>query len=212
MKKVRGRIFNFFIIALIPVLSIISVGCKQRIKTESEYYEWINNADNGCVVGKDQGKLCFIMKYLHPEFLAFKEGKNCDRSKYDSLKATYDQSRTFVFSLRNSDPKFSYDVLYINANNPVEYSRRLRLIQFDMTTSFYIKSQGSEVYPKLCTAENNYGLSTERRIILVFDKKSCPVENGKITICYDDKIFGYGLTEFEFDINDIDNKLSFDFI
>ncbi len=212
MKAVVRLISNRFVILYIFSLCVLLMGCRSEIKTESAYFEWINNPKNGCVLGKETGSVGLAMKYIHPEYLAYKECVNGVREQYDSLKEVYSQSRTFVFTLRNNDSKGTYDVLYINANSPTEYDRRLRLIQYDMTTSFYIKDKGSEVYPRLCTSENSYGLSIERRIILVFDKNLCPVEKGKIKIYYDDKIFGSGLSEFVFDISNMDSKLRFDFI
>lgn len=209
MKKLEVLISKIFILFFIGILT---VSCKQKIETASEYFSWINNTTNGCVIVKDKGKVTFVMKYLHPDYLAYRECVRKEKIEYDSLRSIYNQSRTFVFSLKNSDLNGMYDVLYVDANNPQEYNRRLQRIQYDMASSFYIKNGELDVYPKLCATENNYGLSAERQIILVFDQKMCQNGDGKIKICYEDKIFGSGFSEFVFDLENLDDKLRFDFI
>jgi hypothetical protein len=199
------------IVSLLLIIGCSSfISCKTYIHSDKEYFEWINNYKNGCALNKKCGVVEFELKYLHPEYLAHRDAEGI-RANYDSLVSIYKGSRSFVFTVKSSTEDKNFDVLYLNASNPTEYNKRLMTLQYELQSCFYISNGMSVIYPKLCISENSYGISSERRVILVFDMNGCGGKDKDVTICYTDKLFGNGILEFKVLKSDMDSKLRFDF-
>src|SRR4051812_31128095 len=113
-----------FLLMWVGVIGLVGA-CKPHIRTETEFYRWINDPENGLVQSKKANDLTITVKYLPAAFLAYKELKNtpgAGKREMDSLLNYYQHSRTFLMTIKPSTTtEASGDVIYLGIGNYQEY-------------------------------------------------------------------------------------------
>lgn len=199
----------------IPCLLLLAYACNTgSISAEKDYYKWINDGDHRLFAVKTINGVNLVVKYLPPEYLAYKEyrGGGVAREKLDSLIAQYNHNRTFLLTLSLEDQNNSLpngDIMYSNIISPEEYDNRLLELSFNIKQYIKLETESNSYVPVLHTFENTYGLSPNRGIYLVFapggKEQEDLLTSKELEFVFEDQLFMTGISCFVFKKNDLDN-------
>lgn len=207
-----------FVRYFVPVLLVITISsCKKNsISNEQDYLQWINKH---AVKSKTVNGLELSVKYLPPDFLAYKElsEKEYSRDQVDSLVNYYSNSYSFLLTISPLPAKDGTrpDLLYYNLGSVEEYNVRLKELTFNFNEYVYLETQYGKHPPILNVFENTYGITPDRTIYLVFNKyEQVRSETKEITdfnIVFNDKLFVTGISYFNFKAQELNNvpKINF---
>jgi hypothetical protein len=197
-------------ILLWVVVILMAAACKPRIRSEAEFYRWINDPENGLVQSKKANDLSITVKYLPAAFLAYKEWRNipgAGNKQMDSLLNYYQRSRTFLMTIKpcatqpDAAARTSGDVIYKGIGNYQEYQQRVMQLNFNLG-EFLELHAGKQVFkPTLSTMENTYGVTEQRNFYLVFsdaDEKTTLLAETELDLTFQDEIFNTGISHFIF--------------
>lgn len=190
---------------------LLASACNQSFKSEQEFYKWLNDHDNGLITTRTTGSIKISVKYLAPEFLAYRELKqtnNYTRELKDSIVNVYKNSLTFLLAIGPDESKEDFDIMTTGVENIVEFNERVKKLNFEIGQFITLKTENGEYKPVLSTLENVYGLTNKRNIYIVF----APNEESKKLLCaqkldlvFEDDIFLTGINHFKFDKKKLDN-------
>lgn len=198
---------------LLGVLLLLGSCVNRQINSEKDYYQWINEESHHLFVTKSINGVKLTVKYLSPEYLAYKEynGTGAGSKAKDSLLLLYNRNRTFLLSF-NADGKSegqSGDIMYKDITNTEEFNNRLLELTFNIGQFIRLKTDSNIYLPVLFTFENSYGISPGRSIYLVFapDGKETDdlLSSARVDIVFDDQVFMTGISHFSFKKDDLDN-------
>ena len=179
---------------------------KERRLPVKSYLKWVNEPENGLVKTKYVNGLELKIKYLSPEYLAWRELSDKPGNSVmekDSLLHRYRQSLSFLLSIGPDERKKSgSDIMMQDISNYKEYTERSLTMNFDMEQYIRLKAGKSEYRPVLSALENTYGLSSGRNILLVFTPLATGdqtfKQSGELDFIYADELFGLGTNHFVF--------------
>ncbi len=191
---------------------VILNGCKVRFDTEQAMYHWINDPENGLVKTRNISGLQLTMKYLPPEYLAFKELKqkaDISEQVIDSLVNYYQNSFTFLLTIGPSPAhENNVDIMMAGIPDFQAYKQRSLTMNFNMAEYLSLTAAGKEWKPVLSNLENNYGLQDHRNIYMVFTPETGMGEiqdSPDLKITYNDELFHTGLNHFKYKLEDLGN-------
>ncbi len=188
----------------------LAAACKPHIRTEAEFYHWINDPKNGLVQSKKANDLSITVKCLPAAFLAYKEWRNipgAGEKEMDSLLNYYQHSRTFLMTIKPSVAQLdaatgaSGDVIYQGIGTYQQYQQRVMQLNFNLG-DFLGLHAGKQVFkPTLSAMENTYGVIEQRNFYLVFsdtDEKTNLLAENELDLTFQDEIFNTGISHFIF--------------
>lgn len=80
-KLINVYRLSFFVL----ITCVLLGGCKQQVRTEAEFFKWINNPENGLIKSKVINDLQLTVKFIPTEYLAYKEAKSLNISNQKSI-------------------------------------------------------------------------------------------------------------------------------
>jgi len=200
-------------ILFFTVSVILTVGCASQHQPMSanEYQLWMNDENSGLIKKKYVNGVEIIVKYLSPEYLAFREISNDQTltvEDKDSIISQYSNSLNFVLTLGPDDRKSEgQDIMYRDVSDYIEYKSRVKALNFDIEQSVKIRTDSVEFLPVLSAMENIYSLDTKRNIILAFvpdvGNEDSFFNSDKLGFVYDDQLFNLGVNHFVFKRSDM---------
>ena len=209
---------SFFKYAMPLCAAFLCFSCAKTINSEEQYFKYLNDKKNGLVYEKSVNGFKLIMKYISPEFLAYKEigtkeGQSSHSDK-DSLIASYQKGVTVLFSIAEEQEEIKHDITQYNVFSEEEFKRRFHELHFNINEHIWINHEAGKVKPGLSMLESTFELGGPRKFYLVFDAQN---EWGalnkleKLDIVFNDVFFDTGISHFIFKQQDINNipKLSF---
>jgi hypothetical protein len=202
--------FSAFLLTL-----LLFVSCRpDKINSEKEYYQWLNDPKNQLCVTKTIKGLNLSVKYLPPEYLTYNELKEhpAEQSTIDSLRGLYQKNRTFLLTFSPKENKAQEpqsDIMYDDITSNEEYMKRFQDLTFDIGQYIQLKTELNTYVPVLHTFENTFGLSPYKSIYLVFGEKGIKnddlLSSGKLQLVFNDLIFSTGISYFNFKKNQTDH-------
>lgn len=186
-------------------LLFVQVGCVQNECSVTEFHQYINDPDNGLIKTRTASGFQFSVKFLPPEYVAYNNIKstgNYNQNDYDSLTMMFSKNLTFLLTIGpDKSVGNKFDIMYIGINTTEEYNQRVHQLNFDIKEYITIDVDGNKYKPVLTKLENTYGLSTERKINLVFapyETENEFLKADEIDLIFNDEIFGTGINHFKF--------------
>jgi len=206
---------NIKIIILFAGL-ILFFSCHNSITIvdQESFYKYIEEPENGLTVIKETKDIQLKLKYLPPEYLAFKDLKKSDEYlDVDSLIESYSHQLTFMLSL-SSKQEGQTDIMFEGLSSYVEFKERLYSLNFEIEKHISLNAD-SEVYkPVLTSFERLYGLKSGRDILFVFSPKTkndkALFESETLIFKYEDQDFETGISRFKFERDAIDELHEYD--
>jgi hypothetical protein len=202
------------IIVLIVLIACLTSSCdRKRIEDPKEYFKWINNPDHHLVVTKNVNDVELIVKYLPPEYMAYRElsgQKKFSEKERDSLINYYSMSKTFLLTInsKGEGKQKPSDIMFRGIDKYQDYKERSFEMNFSMEDFVSLVTDKGTYKPVLNTLENTYGLSSSRTILFVFadSNKGRDLNNAKeLDFLFEDEFFSTGVHHFEFEKDDLDN-------
>ncbi len=202
---------------LIFIASLLS-SCSSGFKDEAAFYKWFNNDENGFIKIKVIGDKKISVKYLPPQFLAYKELKNkkgTSKDVKDSLENYYSKSRTFLLKIEPADVKKGGDIQYEDVASFGDYVERTKTLNFDMEGFITLKTDKQELAPVLVNMENTYSVEKGRNFLIVFTEKdkTSDLENSEeFDFILDGELFKTGISHFVFKKKEINQEINLNFL
>ncbi|HMT27639.1 MAG TPA: hypothetical protein PKD91_00025 [Bacteroidia bacterium] len=198
------------------VLLFVLEACTSGFSTQSDFYKWWNNPDNGLVKSKTIGDFRFVLKYLPPEYQALNEIGETKFSTitFDSLRKAYSNNRSFLLTIEPAVEK-DVDVLFKGIISYEEYKERILQLNFLPADFIALYADGVKYKPVLSTMENLYNLSPKKSLYLVFSpEKSNDVltHAEELVFEFSDQIFMTGINKFVFNKSDLTNIPEFTYL
>ncbi len=129
--------------------------------------------------------------------------KTSIRADFDSLKMLCDSSLTFVFTIAPKEENKNIDIVKTGVGSIGEFNEKVDKLNFRMKEDFYLEVGEQKYCPALVTMENDYGITSGRNFIIVFDlegeTQSSWIENKVFSLVYEDQVFRSGVINFKFD-------------
>lgn len=179
--------------------------------TQSEYFAFLNNAENGFLIRKEIGNKEVQGKFLPADFMLLKDlSKGFNSSNKDSIRNLYANSRTFLFTISNTEEN-SKALVYDEIADYKAYQERAYTLNFDMKEFFSLQTKGGNYKPVLVTAENTYGLQKSLNIIVVFARKDQSddlMTSEEYDLVFNDEVFDTGISHFVFYKSNIDKEVT----
>jgi len=185
------------------LMLVLLYACKAKIKdvaSEREYIAWINNPENGCAKEKKLKNIKYTVKFMPPEFQAYKEYLS-EGGNYDSLLNGYKNSLSVYFRIDPDGDAKDVDIVYADIYNEAEFRQRVYELNFSMREMISVEYGGMSIQPSLFNLENDYGISPGRGANVVFSVGDSIINKGDFTIVFDDEIFYTGVNKFKYSIN-----------
>ncbi len=142
------------------------------------------------------------VKYLTPESLARREAAGNEKD-YDKLVESYSNGMSFVLAL--SPTMSDDDLMQKDVAGYDDYRNRVVAMNFDLKSHIRLETPDTVLFPVIGTLENSYGLSSERKLLVVFEGKPEEVLRGSehFDIVFDDPVFGTGINRFSYRSSDV---------
>lgn len=183
-------------------LLLLLAGCNTSINSERAFYQWLNDPAHGLVQVRETGKIRLTMRYLPPEWIAFRDARRAGtpvKSTYDSLLSQYRNSYTFLLTVEPGVKNSSTDVMYQGVSSYAAYKERVLQLNFHLETFIHLDTGREKLAPVLHTLENTYSATPGRNIYLVFSRPAQPTPApGPLDLVFTDDIFGSGIHHFAF--------------
>lgn len=203
--------FYYFLYFIFIYLLTTSCSKQKSISTVKEYSEWINKAENGCVINKRVNGMVIEIKYLPPSYIALKEWEsgNYKEKKIEELLKENQYTTAFLMTFKPDEENNNSDVMFSGVSNYKEYVERSMDLNFDLENKVTLNFDNKKLRPVLSSLENTYGLSKGRSVYLVF----APSENKEelknikeLDFIYADDIYELGILHYIFNLEDIQKK------
>jgi hypothetical protein len=191
-----------FISVISSLLSItLFTSCRQESLHAEGYMQYVEDPGNNLRKSKTIGKYEYILQYRPIEYIAVKESKG-NASKPTLERKVRELKGLQYYTLRFSTSGKDKDVLTSDLGSKQEYYGRVSYLSFDHQNDIYMIVGSDTLRCQLYHFENNYGVAPYASIALGFDDDTMNTAATR-TVVIDDKIFGNGLIQFEFNKNDI---------
>lgn len=196
---------------LFLLLFLFIISCTQKsVNNEADYLRWINDEENNIIVNKYSNNFKLSLKYLPPEYSAYRElksQKHYTQNDIDSLTDYYSKSMSFIFSLGPDEEHSDKNVMFYDVFDKKAFIDRVQELNFRFSSYFTLKYKGSEYVPVLYIMENTYELSNARNFYFIFMPEDLNLEElNDFEIIYDDKLFDLGKVKIKFKQENI-NKI-----
>jgi hypothetical protein len=174
------------------------------INNIEEYLKWLNNPKNGLVLTKIVNGFQLTVKYLPPDYLAYRElseAKDFTVATKDSILSMYAHNMSFLLKIAPDEKRHRGDIMFWNTESYREYKERVHTMNFAMSEYIALKTDLGTYKPVLSTLENVHGLTPGRNILLVFADEQNPEDLRKARFydfIYTDEIFDTGINHFVF--------------
>ena len=197
---------------------LLLYSCQQSSFTsESAFYKWWNNPQNGLVKEREIGNLHIEVKYVPPKFSSFNEMKGDQFSKFqlDSLTNIYSKLRTFTITLEPINDLKEHDLLQATSANFQEYRKKVIDLNFNTTDFISLKTGNKTFEPVISRMDNLYDLSPKKKLTVVFASKTIHqdlLSDERLDFVFNDLLFNTGINHFVFNKEEIDQNIVFDFL
>lgn len=205
---------NIFKYTLLSVCLIITLSsCKNNEPIIFiDLLKWINNNENGLIKESSVDGLKITMKYLPPQYLAYREmssNENINNCIYDSLLNVYKWSHSFLMIVGPDEEKGEkFDVMFLNTSGKDDFTQRVYDMNFNIKDLINLKTAQRKYKPAITSLENVYSLNKSRTLYIVFtpEKENDDLLKAeKLDFIYNDEIFNTGIHHFVFNKKDIEN-------
>lgn len=203
---------KIYILCFIVILLFVKCS-DNEIDSQSDLIHWIADEDNGMVKKTEANNFKLTMKYLPPELLALNEtGANDSLGRYEKFLKEFEQSRTFVLSIKNNDPRV--DITNYGITDMTDYKIRISYLNFFIKDDIYIITQsGKKIKPVLSTMENIYEIGDTKSIYIVFaDDNAEVLKSNTLDIVFEDNITDTGISHFLFEKKFLNNTPTLNFL
>lgn len=198
---------------LFLLLFLFIISCTQKsVNNEADYLRWINDEENNIIVNKYSNNFKLSLKYLPPEYSAYRELKslyNYTQNDIDSLTDYYSKSMSFIFSLGPDEEHSNKNIMFYKVFDEVSFKERVQELNFGFSTYFSLNYNNVKLPPVLYLMENTYEVSNTRSFYIVFVPESEYMQFDNISefeIVFHDEIFDTGITHFKFN-KDVLNRI-----
>lgn len=201
MKNIISRsVFLVFITFLF--------GCNSEMKIK-DLGSFLHDEDNGFVISKKVNDIEITCKVIPSEIMAYNELKHLNVIKnnvFDSVITTYKNQLSIKLSIQSEEGNSSLKLL--NSNSVEEYQKHLEKMYYSISEAVSLNINGASYKPVL-TEMNNYNqMQSQKEFLLVFvqeDENDNDFSSENPTIAFNDLWFNTGITQFNFERNDLNN-------
>ena len=152
------------------------------------------------------------VKQLPTSYLALREVKTEGRVSqpaFDSAVASYGDGAYFLLSIKPQTGVREGDIMMQDVYNYEEYQERFLKLSFSLRDHITLEYEGGSLSPVLANVEHGYGLAEHRSAMLAFapsnDAEREALQNGAVTVVFDDRIFQTGISRFPFNASSLNN-------
>lgn len=190
-------------------LVVLSTACNRNAEMESKgYYQYLNDPENGLLKSNETSQYKITLKYLPVDYLVYKDCKDIispTTKDVDSLRNLYKENLSFLLMIEPAGVNKSLDVLKDNTSNYAEYKQKFETVNFGIADYVEVNVADTKYKPEIYTVENVYGLTSGKKIFLVFPQAGKKLkENAQCEFSFYDDIFNTGIHHFIIEQKDID--------
>jgi hypothetical protein len=192
---------------LLVILSLLGgFACTPSVKSEAQYYQWLNDPENGLVQVKEVNDLILTAKFLPPQLLAQQELKRLPEittASTDSLVQVYANSYSFLLTIQPQNSQ--QDVLFRDLESYPQYKERVTALNFHADQFLALQVGDQSVPPVLHIMENTYSTRSGRSLYLVFPRKALSNREpaSDLDLVFTDELFQTGINHFIFSAEDL---------
>ncbi|MCE3229440.1 MAG: hypothetical protein K0S32_3991 [Bacteroidetes bacterium] len=186
-------------------------GCGHKnVSGLQDFKNWLADESNGYTITKSINGLNVAVSLLPPEYMAamdMDKKQMTNASAYDSLVSAYKYQVNLLMCINSKDDQ---NVLYKGIKDQTEYSQRLNELNFAIENLASLNGNGKNYRPVLTAFENNYGLTNDIKINILFTPTTSKDElltASTLDFEYADESFGLGTIHCFFDKKNISNNL-----
>ena len=193
------------------LLAMLSGCAKDSISDPAEYFQYLEDSDNGISKIRNTNGIEIKAKYMPSEYLCYQDMKlNKEKmSIKDSIMEYYKYNAAFLVTVGPEEDIEAFSVTKYGIQDMNEFNERANLLNFHMSQYFTLDVNGQTLEPIFCEMENVYELSYNRKFNVVFaptNKKDQIIESSNMTLTFKDELYNTGTNKFNYkraDINDI---------
>lgn len=200
---------NLLIRSLLIVFTLTITSCSE-ISSLKELKQYTFNPESGLTKSKNLGAFKISVSSLPGSYRVLNNQENFKtQSEFDSLKSSYDQSRTFWITWESNNDEFSvWDYLqsmHDQKDNLMSY------LNFQIGSQVSIKTKNKTIYPVLSSISNNHGLMNKLKAEFVFVPEGNDQWStyGDYTLNIKGLLFNLGINQFQFTESDYHKTPSF---
>jgi len=181
------------------VICVLLGSCASNTFSPREFMRFVNDDGNGLVKRKAAGWLDVEVKFLPPEWLAYK----------DDLPSSEKYDNTALFSLKLKPNQDIADPLKAMSLDYADFKEKVEIVSFYMDQYIYFKKENETIKPNLVRLETLNGPTNEITFLCSFEKDQLTSKDKKdyeLIMYFDGIELGCGITKFSFDASDLDRN------
>ncbi|TNE81423.1 MAG: hypothetical protein EP332_04695 [Bacteroidetes bacterium] len=192
----------------ILLLGLVLMGCG-KIKPQDFVNQVNDPKGNFCSLHEFENQNIMLSTVFKPAEFNALMGLESEQDYEDQFKLALNEQESslrFDFRIACLDP--SYDIIK-DTLPPDLYIERIEYLTAKMAGDFSLVMGKDTIVPNFFHYERTYNMTPFNNFLLGFDLPRSKVHDN-IRILYDDKLFGLGRIEFDFDKNTINQKYPID--
>lgn len=196
---------------LLFCMAFFLLGCGQKnVSSLQDFKNWLADESNGYTITRSVNGMDISVSLLPPEYMAamdMDKKKITTSSCYDSLVSAYKYQVNLLMNIKSKDGQ---NVLYKGIKDQAGYTQRLNELNFAIENLASLNSGGKNYRPVLTAFENNYGLTNDIKINILFTPTTSKDELLTANVLdfeYADESFDLGTIHCFFDKKNISGNL-----
>ncbi len=186
----------------------------------ADYLVWLADEENKLVRERHSGGMRLRVKYLPPDYLAWRElqGRDAWDADFEALSAYHRRSISFLFSIDPAEarqpagvgsPKVpARDAMSYGLRSFEDYAERVMKLNFGLADQWELRTEKGSFRPVLTGMENSYELGPRRSCILVFAPPDSirPLRAARdYDLVFKDETLATGISHFRFRREDFES-------
>lgn len=172
---------------------VLIASCNTSINSRQEFYDYLNNSQNGFVKSKEVNSFRIKVKYLPIEYLIIKNSEHS--SEVEKVRQEYNNSLTFVFTIESIDK--DQNVIDYGMSDSKSLNERFKYLNFHLDDHITLSINDQWFKPVLFHVENTGELNGEFRAYVVFSDIDMEADN--LYFLFEDTFFDTGISQFVFE-------------
>jgi hypothetical protein len=188
----RNVFFSFLLL-----LSIISCNGKKYLSPEA-LKQYPLDPENGLYKAEEKNGVKLEMIYRPKDLIIAQEVEGDDPTQWKVVEEKLDTFDYFIFRLSKNGKEIQNEY----ASDPVIFSQVVNYLSNNMIHDLKLKVDDDTLSLANMVYVPTFGASNSSNILLIFPS-SLKKQNEDFSITFNDPLFDTGVTDFQFEINDI---------
>ncbi len=179
------------------LLVFLFISCTEsdKILSEKEFIEWVEDEDNGLTMVKEFDDFIFTLQYRPAEYIVAKEciSKDCSPEEIQTRKSELEELYHFNLKITAKDTK--EEMLKKNISSPEEYFGRIEYFTSHAENDLKLYTSTDTIDCGLYHFERSYNMAPFSNMVVGFERDSIAIED--LTFSFDERVLGIGKINFK---------------